>query len=140
MTQEEFVKGLFFKDLCARLPYELKCQISYTFHSEDDNGEDIEIEAIRDETLMSILYGGKVFITDHHRELDIEHIKPYLRPLDSMTKEEATQYAGFLCEYEGVEEGAIPELMDFIYSHHFDICHLIENGLALEAPEGMYEI
>ena len=59
---------------------------------------------------------------------------------DSMTKEEATQYAGFLCEYEGVEEGAIPELMDFIYSHHFDICHLIENGLALEAPEGMYEI
>lgn len=141
MTEKEFVKGMFFKDLCARLPYGLKCQIRYTFHSEDDDGEDIEIEAIRDDTLISILYGGKIFITDHCREqLDIEHIKPYLRPLDSMTKEEGAQYAEFLTEYEGgVREGAIPEFMDFVYSHHLDIGHLIDQGLALEAPKEMYE-
>ena len=31
-----------------------------------------------------------------------------------------------------------PNQLDYLISHHFDYCGLIEKGLALEAPEGMY--
>ena len=88
----------------------------------------------------------------------IEEFKPYLRPMSSMTEVEkkelediCTMYNGdpsSSYEYFGVEIFHISRYgtnfesdytaIDWLNAHHFDYRGLIEKGLALKAPEGMY--
>ena len=63
-------------------------------------------------------------------------IKPYLRPMSSMTEEEWTEYESMCDSFRGEE---FCELIDWLNEHHFDFRNLIRKGLALEAPEGMYK-
>jgi hypothetical protein len=67
-------------------------------------------------------------------------IKPYLRPMSSMTEEEAN-------EFETISEGLFTneapeqiwgEVIDWLNAHHFDHRGLIERGLAIAVTEGMY--
>lgn len=89
------------------------------------------------------------------RELDLNRVfakstefpKPYLRPLSSMTEEEKKEY-GKVCELDteilanhpmnGEPFPALYNSQDWLNKHHFDYRGLIEKGLALEAPKGMY--
>lgn len=73
MTQEE--KQLLFKDLCGRLPYGVMIHL----HTSSDKGSTI--------LLNSDIYG---FIEDvlNNSPYEIKEIKPYLRPMSSMTEEE----------------------------------------------------
>ena len=87
--------------------------------------------------------------------------KPYLRPISSMMQGEWEEMSALIYPHgrvnrnpanknelllwlsaEGNEMPII--LMNNVFSwlnaHHFDYRGLIEKGLALEAPEGMYEI
>jgi len=70
---------------------------------------------------------------------NIESVKPYLRPMYSMTEEEKKEYNS---KFEGrdfsweIYYGST----DWLNEHHFDYRGLIEKSLALEAPEDMYEI
>jgi hypothetical protein len=66
---------------------------------------------------------------------NIDSVKPYLRPISSMTEEEKREYEAFF-NYDGVEYPE--EYIDWLNEHYFDYRGLIEKGLALEAPEGMY--
>lgn len=119
MTQEE--KSLLLQDLCARLPY----------------GVYVYANGMGCYKLSSIeLYKGNVIIEINEERLSyhLYEIKPYLRPMSSMTEEERNEYERF----SHFSIGLAPILMDWIYSHHLDCCGLIEKGLALEAPEGMY--
>lgn len=59
----------------------------------------------------------------------IEDVKPYLRPLSSMTEEEKWEEQNTVMKF----------LQDFYNERHLDYRGLIEKGLALEAPEGMYK-
>lgn len=112
MTQKE-KKNLLLKDLCARLPYEVQCEIGglqhgpYTF-----TGNDVED-----------LIAGRMF-------------KPYLRPMSSMTEEEKNQWVWIA--NEGITEGMIGRCVDWLNKNMFDYRGLIPKGLANEAPEGMY--
>lgn len=74
-------------------------------------------------------------------ELDCFNIKPYLRPLSSMTEEEKEEYKDLLyCVKYAVDTVfAVNMLTDWLNAHHFDYRGLNEKGLAIEAPEGMYE-
>lgn len=114
MTQEE--KQLLLKDLCTRLPYGVMCN-HYN----------------RTEIIANI--SDKGFYQPMSRDgwHNIEEIKPYLRPLSSMTDEEKNE----LLQLMGC--GTDIKRVDFYISHHFDYRGLIEKGLALEAPEGMYD-
>ena len=95
------------------------------------------------------------------------YIKPYLRPLASMTEEEAKEIVilhgikdilsiKLTDEYIEVvvDDGVCStetrtiwydeiissiEIFDWLNKHHLDYRGLIEKGLALEAPEGMYD-
>lgn len=79
----------------------------------------------------------------------IEEVKPYLRPMSSMTKEECIELGNISATIEDVVEHipnvpyyieiARPEQLDWLNAHHFDYRGLIEKGIALEAPEGMYK-
>jgi hypothetical protein len=76
-------------------------------------------------------------------ECDIETIKPYLRPMSSMTEEEAMEYAncGKIIAISHQNDYLIPnpKSINWLLEHHFDYCGLIEKGLALKAPEDMYK-
>ena len=51
--------------------------------------------------------------------------------MSSMTDEEKEEYINtFLAMWDAV---------DWLNAHHFDYRGLIEKGLAIEAPEGMYK-
>ena len=138
MTKED--KKLLLKDLCARLPYGVKVK----FGNDDVPGP-----------LTPFLLDNYWYTVDIY-------IKPYLRPMSSMTKDEREEVEVFLfeewfeenaCKVDGegfIEilanydvSGIYPEFCgeyaDWLLEHHFDYHGLIERGLALEAPEGMYE-
>lgn len=130
MTQEE--KELLLKDLSYRLSYGTKMQVYYEdiggcgYFDEEISSVDVECEYINDRWP--------------------DYIKPYLRPLSSMTEEEEDEYIDIK---KGECNGCVltgkgdPDteflLVDWLNEHHFDYRGLIERGLALEAPEGMYK-
>jgi len=75
---------------------------------------------------------------------------PYLRPLSSMTSEERKECEKLMEVREARDTGGVDgakwyvchdtlESIDFLLSHRFDINGLIERGLALEAPKGIYD-
>ena len=105
MTDEQ--KKLLYKDLCARLPYKVFITIMA------DNGE-MTKDILRPYTLN--IFNGR------------DEIKPYLRPLESMTEKEKKEY----WKHGGIEQ------FDYLNSIHVDYRDLIPKGLALPAKEGMY--
>ena len=80
---------------------------------------------------------------------DIEYynIKPYLRPMSSMTEEERNEATQFEinnlgpigCNWNLLVSNS-SQLVDWLNEKMFDYRGLIEEGLALKAPEGMYKI
>ena len=143
MTKEE-EKILLLKDLSMRLPYGVKCHFKWG-SAEDD----ITLGCIDNNNGLNVArfeygWGGRF-----HVIIDADYIKPYLRPMSSMTKEELKEFVSFtsqsmrrfICEatntvhwFNNYEEE------DWLNAHHFDYRGLIEMGLALPAPEGMYII
>lgn len=129
MTTEE--KQLLIADLCARLPYRVECKINYTFNNETTDWEDVESTC--DDIITKINFDTKEVFSDWLSEYSsIDDVKPYLRPMSSMTEEE-----------RGVSEqvyknGGFWAHFDWLNAHHFDYRGLIEKGLALEAPHEMY--
>lgn len=131
MIQE--YKELVLKDLCSRLPYKVMVHIRYN----------TKVPCYGELTPRDIQW----FI-----DSNIEVIKPYLRPMSSMTEEENNErkQLGILCainsNHERIFDGFGNEsvdtqlkALDWLNKHHFDYRGLIEKGLALEAPEGMYK-
>ena len=110
-TMDEENKNLLLKDLCARLPYDIK---------------------IKDE------YGDYINVNIHNAS--IEHLidrvvsgldKMVLRPMSSMTDEEDD-------EYEIIIRSSLTTHIDWLNKNMFDYRGLIPMGLALEAKDGMY--
>lgn len=127
MIQED--KELLLKDLCARLPH--KCRVFYEYIDDLDNKT----------------YGYSLTLNTWCIDEFIANkaiIKPYLRPMSSMTEEEKNEYLNtFKKSIIGTDEedGRVWTIdsIDWLNAHHFDYRGLIEKGLAIEAPEGMYK-
>ena len=144
MTQEE--KSLLLKDLCARLPYGVICYYNCVTSYDDM----VICKANCRGTLEGIVpmsNGNIGFMvgTDKINALQGD-IKPYLRPMSSMTEEEKKEYYTFQYkitlqthEYKELNKETFSEYLDWLNAHHFDYRGLIEKGLALEATEGMYK-
>ena len=123
MKQED--KELLLKDLCARLPYGLKvCHINLSD----------EMPKVWDLIGMTAPHLADILVEGLYRFAAVnikENIRPYLRPMSSMTEEERNE----LSHYENSVQ-----ITDFFYSHHIDCRFMIEKGLAIKAKEGMYNI
>ena len=121
MTQEE--KQLLLIDLCARLPYGVKVK----FYS------------------MEYPYGSEPVILTVHllkdRWENIYDVKPYLRPMSSMTEEERIEFERLSFVYDTSDGSMLfsEKGLDWLNTNYFDYRGLIEKGLALEAPKGMYK-
>ena len=132
MKQEE--KELLLKDLCARLPYGVKCQI-------DTGDADVYVD-----TLATITIDGCVCFMetiDTEDVLEYDNIKPYLFPISSMTEEQKREYNSlcdfaptYFYEYGDIVEDKILfdnfESIDYLIANHFDYRGLIEKGLAID--------
>ena len=134
MTQEE--KDLLLKDLCARLPYGVKVK-----HEAQDfpstllwvDTDRLSVGRKADKKGVGSDWGS------------IEFIKPYLRPMSSMTEEEKKEYEStFDSVYDVDDYGEDADSwhkefsicsLDWLLKHHFDYRGLIEKGLAIEVTE-----
>lgn len=136
-------------DLCARLPYNVTCQFTWAYYNETTDEE--EVIAKENDGIRNIDIHIKEIQADYYGEwVDLENCKPYLRPMSSMTVEEIRYKLSkfFKIINTNIEEvGYIPtlnsdsaiEYINWLNANHFDYRGLIEKGLALEAPEGMYK-
>lgn len=125
MTQEE--KDLLIKDLCARLPYEVKVQYEDGIFTLD------HISAMYEEVKLN---------TPNNYTIDVLEIKPYLFPIESMTEEQKEEYRK-VCELDteilskhpmdGSPFPALHNSQDWLNKNHFDIYGLIPMGLAINA-------
>ena len=127
MSQED--KQLLFKDLCARLPYGVKLQRNNVYDSSKKEIEFLTLQGFQD--------------IENHNSIELLNIKPYLRPMSSMTEEEVDEWAKASNMKFDMEDGFFDCYdahlsVDWLNAHHFDYRGLIEKGLAIEAPEGMY--
>lgn len=138
MTQEEI--SLLLQDLCARLPYGVICQV-------DDGAA-----GLNDGKLVEIDISKELvrFDADYHWDAYIDDVKPYLRPMSSMTEEEDNEWCGLnvdpLLEAVGERHTRVEDSMlraksqyqptEWLNAHHFDYRGLIPMGLAVEVtPE-----
>ena len=130
MTQED--KILLLKDLSGRLQYNVQilADIDKTF----EGGVIGTLKVIN-------LKKDWVELQNVLTPFKFDEIKPYLRPMSSMTREERKEYDSL---FKLHEDGNVYcenwEYFDWMNKHHFDCRDLISKGLALEAPEVMYEI
>lgn len=127
-------KILLLKDLCPRLPYGVNCKFNYG--TAEGN---IKLKCI-DGNIARFKYG---WYGDFHVIIDPKYIKPYLRPMSSMTEDEKFTYYNRVHDVgrsvDVIDEDEVAQHMEWLNEHHFDYRGLIGRGLALEAPEGMYK-
>ena len=124
-------RELLFKDLSARLPYHVRVKV-WLKEGITEEGP-LDLEHTYADVLLAAFYYKKIV-----------NIKPYLRPMSSMTEEEEKEYAEVIvksqdCSLEN-SESATTMANDWLLSKGFDVRGLISKGLALEASEGMYNI
>lgn len=131
MTQED--KQLLLQDLCTRLPYGVML--------DTPNGNKPLLALVLSKEYNTIVeyddYHGNENDISEWEGGDVEFIKPYLRPMSSMTEEEKIEYNSYHSHPDNI--GDSPWFyVDWLNAHHFDYHDLIKKGLAIEAPEGMY--
>lgn len=130
MTREE--KKLLLIDLCVRSPYGVRIAKGNLIYPV--TGVNIAL--------------GYVELAVSER-ISIEEVKPYLRPMSSMTDEEKKAYKS-LQDKIAVQWDNFNKPIGYTYAQNvtsidwlnkkmFDYRGLIKLGLALEAPEGMYD-
>lgn len=139
MTKEE--KQLLLRDICMRLPYGVNvyCEWSYPNGERgNDNGILVDIDLLKD-TILFKRSSDKCTRIPFNRIDGI--VKPYLRPMSSITEEEMgnlEKCLGKKYDFRFTETESFI-YMDWLNAHHFDYRGMIEKGLALPALEGMYK-
>jgi hypothetical protein len=136
MTQED--KDLLLKDLCARLPYDVKVNCNDKVYN-----------------FAGIQYFNICILTDDNENnafttAGIKYIKPYLFPMSSMTEEQRKELykIGWYLDEDKIyscfrnydDENYKThtdcfELINWCYKNNFDINGLIPKGLAIDATD-----
>jgi len=142
MTQKG--KQLLLKDLCARLPYGVKLGF------ENSN----VVLTPKDYCCFTRQLFTNMIFPEHDGTVEygcqFYEYRPYLRPMSSMTEEEEKIFNDFLeFQAEYVSDADLynkTDMYDWLLANQFDYRivpstgkSMIESGLALEAPEGMYK-
>lgn len=150
MKQED--KELLLKDLSARLPYGVICEVKITAKYSDAHKPSVSTwkgniwGITTNEPYTAWVYS---FITIYpcgpeQNMCPIEECKPYLRPMSSMTEKECYELhyirSNFTDNWKYIKT-PIPlsvanyNQVDWLNSHHFDFRGLLEKGLAIEVTE-----
>ena len=114
MTQED--KELLLKDLCGRLPYHIRCKIWLK-------------DGTTEEGVLDLKHNYGDVLRDAFYYNEIIDIKPYLRPMSSMTEDEKNEHFGRTMTIDIVQTSK--EVIDWLNKNMFDFRGLIEKGLAI---------
>lgn len=146
MKQED--KDLLLKDLCARVPYGVKVNVT-PVPSEEYKHISFNAKIV----CIDVDYIGVLSDNGFVLQQDIVEVKPYLYPLSSMTEEQKKELKdmgwsfdnfeinnineclGTYREYEYVSHSYCFTLIDWLNKKHFDYHRLIEKDLAIDATE-----
>lgn len=152
MTQEE--KQILSTDLCARLMHRVKCFVPV---------ENCIME-LTGKRLNYFCFHKEEWGYDYSREFEVVLdplndsrnryiVKPYLRPMSSMTDEEKKELKSATCpegtgyfneQYiicpmshssEHISYDFMSDILNWLNAHHFDYRGLIPKGLAIEVTE-----
>ena len=119
MTQKH--KDLLLKDLCARLPYGVKCSFGV-----DD--AIYEISGINPTCCGASEIQATHIKSGINGDFRLNSCKPYLFPMSSMTEEQKEDMIKSSC---GI--GSDKNVFDWYNKNHFDYRGLIPMGLAIDA-------
>jgi len=139
MTQED--KNLLLRDLSARLPYHVRCKVWLKDGTTEEGVLDLEHNY--GDVLRDAFYYNKIV-----------DIKPFLRPMSSMTEEEKKELSakynwsimgndisiryhseGYWDDDTECPTNEYLKLFDWLNAHYFDYRGLIEKGLAIAVTE-----
>lgn len=139
-------KEILLKDLSARMPYGLKCNV----------GEEMPYTLSRIE--VDNLNGHLLDFIETKDGLDMQvylsEVKPYLYPLSSMTEEQCEEFrqvSGLDTDLDSIKQGQVSligdiaidclyDAIDWFNKNHFDYRELIPLGLAIDATGlGIYD-
>ena len=117
MTQED--KELLLKDLCARLPYNVICQVEFRENRKYTSKV----------MLLSGIFTDEAYFTTKDGSIYSNEYKPYLFPLSSMTEEQKKKWFYTLSSDYNITYDTV----DWLNKNHFDYRGLIDKSLALDA-------
>jgi len=154
MTQEN--KELLLKDLLARLTYGVMCSIKgYEEKYWDSNfGRHITNSIDKPVRITGVSIGkdcielDSLGISEVYGYNDFGGLKPYLRPMSSMTEEEKLDYTSIdnraYCCPQNFAHIPATDRIDWLNKKMFAYRtingkDMFELGIALKAPEGMYK-
>ena len=142
-TKKNFVsdmtdRELIYKTLVNGIPYGI---IGSVTHHDEETNELVEIDGqikgLRNNGYVEFYYPDGSF-----NLFRINDVKPYLRPLSSVTND---MWKVFDKHIDGVENFTRPtaimcmdNAIHFLIKHHIDYRDMIDRGLALPAKDGMY--
>ena len=121
MIQE--YKELLIKDLCARLPYNVICQVEF-----EENGK-YNSKVM----LLSGIFTDKAYFTTKGGSIYSNEYKPYLFPLSSMTEEQKQEYQYITERWMYDSSYSISDSIDWLNKNHFDYRGLIPMEMAIDA-------
>ena len=123
MRQED--KELILKDLCARLPYNVICQVEFK-ESGKYKSEIMLLSGIFTDEAYFTAKGGSIYSNEY---------KPYLFPLSSITEEQTEELINLINTGQNDNNEFMRSLcrIEFYHKHHFDYMGLIPMGLAIDA-------
>ena len=124
MTKED--KDLLLKDLSARLPY----GVYFIGYKVVFGGTDITI--FDNEKMMGIVEDTLI---SQSGSFSIEKVKPYLRPMSSMTDEEKHNCFMTYTSIKGIDIPHPYKTQDWLDKNMFDYRGLIPLGLAIEVTK-----
>ena len=122
MTQKKD-KELLLKDLCARLPYNVICQVEFK-----ENGK-YNSKVM----LLSGIFTDEAYFTTKDGSIYSNEYKPYLFPLSSMTEEQKKEYQHITERWMYDSSYSISDSIDWLNANHFDYRNLIQMNLAIDA-------
>ena len=134
LTEEE--RDLLMSDLSGRIKYDTV----------------LDVKGEGEVYLAGVDWWGEVSVKDWKNELyDLADVRPYLRPVGSMSKEERKEACELGIFFAWGEEGYVfdgfgnisgkraLDAIKWLNSHYLDWMGLIGRGLARVAKEGMYK-
>ena len=121
MAQED--KELLLRDLCARLPYNIICQVEFKNCGKYETKNMTLSGIFKDEAYFTI-ENGSVYSSSY---------KPYLFPFSSVTEEQKKEYQYIIERWMYDSSYSISDITDWLNKNHFDYRGLIKKGLAIDA-------
>jgi hypothetical protein len=141
MKEED--KELLLKDLTARIKYGVKVlNTTYKNHDVQTVIGIVGDEVTMAETYTSVRGDDFEFSSTKQYTGYVDFIKPFFRSIPSLTEKEQIELGELIgtASYNMLKGDLshLDALMVHIYKNHIDAFGLIPKGLALEAPEDMY--